>query len=133
MARYTVDLSTVSLKITDKPIEYTPPRGPKIDFVISYSQRDADQSSSQTYSNLGPNWTFNWLSYVTDDPTNPSADASIYVRGGGTEIYSGFDPSTQTYAHDAQSQSVLARRRARATKSACRMDRSSSTVSPMGR
>ena len=109
MARYTVDLSTVSLKITDTPVEYTPPRGPKIDFVIAYSQRDPDQSPAQAYSNLGPNWTFNWLSYVTDDPANPSADASIYVRGGGTEVYAGFDVGTQSYAPDVQSQAVLVR------------------------
>jgi RHS repeat-associated protein len=109
MGRYTVDLSTVTLKITDTPVEYTPPRGPNIDFIISYSQRDADQSPSQAYSNLGPNWTFNWLSYVTDDPANPSADATIYVRGGGTEVYSGFDTGTQSYAPDTQSQANLTR------------------------
>jgi RHS repeat-associated protein len=109
MGRYTVDLLTVGLKITDTPIEYTPPRGPKIDFIVAYSQRDADQSPTRAYSNLGPNWTFNWLSYVTDDPTNPSADASIYVRGGGTEVYSGFDSVAQAYAADSQSHAVLVR------------------------
>ncbi len=109
MGRYTVDLLTASLKITDTPIEYLPPRGPKVDFVVTYSQRDADQSATQPYSNLGSNWTFNWLSYITDDPANPSAPASIYVRGGGTEVYFGFDSGTQTYLMDPRSQAVLVR------------------------
>ena len=109
MARNTVDLLTASLKITDTPLEYSVPRGPRVDFTVSYSQRDADQSPAQAYSNLGSNWTFNWLSYVTDDPANSSADARIYVRGGGTEVYSGFDVGTQSYAMDPQSQAVLVR------------------------
>ena len=109
MARYTVDLATASLRITDTPLEYTPPAGPRIDFVVTYGQRDSDQSPSQQYSNLGPNWTFNWLSYVTDDPMNLTADVSVYVRGGGTERYTGFDNDSQQYLPDAQSHAVLVR------------------------
>lgn len=109
MARYTVDLLTVSLKITDTPIQYMPPRGPEVNFTLSYNQRDADQSPTQQYSNLGANWTFNWLSYVADDPVNLSANASVYVRGGGTEVYSAFNSTTQSYAPDPQSQAQLVR------------------------
>jgi hypothetical protein len=107
MARYTADLSTASLHISDKPLEYSPPRGPKIDFTVVYDQRDGDQSSAQAYSNLGPNWTFNWMSYVTDDPANPGANAAVYVRGGGTETYTGFNSTTQSNLADPRSQAAL--------------------------
>jgi RHS repeat-associated protein len=109
MARYTVDLMTVSLRITDTPLSYTLPVGPKVEFTVAYNQRDADQSAAQQYSNLGQNWTFNWLSYVTDDPVNLGANASIYVRGGGTERYSGFNSASQSYLPDPQSMATLVR------------------------
>jgi RHS repeat-associated protein len=40
-----------------------------------------------SYSNLGPKWTFNWLSYVTDDGAAASVGAVVYLRGGGGEEY----------------------------------------------
>ena len=39
------------------------------------------------YSNLGPKWTFNWLSYVTDDPNGQLPSNGVYLPGGGAEIY----------------------------------------------
>jgi RHS repeat-associated protein len=109
MARYTADLLTASLRITDTPLEYSPPFGPKIDFIIAYRQRDADQAAAQHYSHLGPHWTFNWMSYVTDDPVTVTNNAAIYVRGGGTEVYSGFNSGSQSYLPDPQSHAVLVR------------------------
>jgi RHS repeat-associated protein len=109
MARYTSDLLTATLRITDTPLEYTPPVGAKIDFIAVYHQSDADQSPGQQYSHLGPNWTFNWISYVTDDPSEPAAGASVYVRGGGTERYSGYNMTTHKYLPDRQTHAVLKR------------------------
>jgi RHS repeat-associated protein len=109
MARYTADLLTASLRITDTPLEYFPPFGPKIDFIIAYRQRDADQSPTQQYSHLGPNWTFNWMSYITDDPANLTNNVGIYVRGGGTELHTGFNSGSQSYLPDPQSHAVLVR------------------------
>ena len=109
MAGYTANLMTASLRITDTPLSYTPPLGPAVNFTVTYNQRDSDQSPAQAYSNFGPNWTFNWLSYVTDDPNAPSSDARVYVPGGGTETYREFDPNTQSYRADPQSRAVLVR------------------------
>jgi RHS repeat-associated protein len=109
MARYSAHLMLASLNIEDTPFGYIPARGPAIDFRVAYNQRELAQPTTFSYSNLGPNWTFNWLSYVTDDPGNPSAAAGVYVRGGGTEKYAGFNSTTQSYAPDAQSQAVLVR------------------------
>jgi hypothetical protein len=52
----------VSLNINDEPVGYTPPVGPAIRFMVRYNQREANQ----VFSNLGPKWTFDWLSYITD-------------------------------------------------------------------
>ena len=109
MARYFFHLMLASLHIEDTPIAYKAGRGPDIEFKVAYNEREANQPELFDYSNFGSRWTFNWLSYVTDDPSNPSANASVYVRGGGTEVYSGFDSPTQSYAPDPQSQAVLVR------------------------
>jgi RHS repeat-associated protein len=109
MARYSAHSMLASLNIEDTPMRYVPPRGPAIDFTVTYNQRDTQQPQSFNYSNLGPKWTFNWLSYVTDDPNNTSANATVYVAGGGAEKYSGFDSGSQSYQADPQSHAVLAR------------------------
>jgi len=109
MASYSIHLMLVSLHIEDTPVSYHSPRGPATVFKVSYNQREANQPSTFTFSNLGPKWTFNWLSYVTDDPTNSAANAAVYVRGGGTENYTGFNSSTQSYVPDSQTMAVLVR------------------------
>src|SRR5262249_25059197 len=67
MARYAVHSMLVSLNIVDTPVGYAPPVGPGVLFTVTYNQRDAFQPAVFTYANLGPKWTFDWLSYVTDD------------------------------------------------------------------
>ena len=109
MVRYSAHSMLASLNIEDTPIGYSPPRGPAINFTVTYNQRDAQQPHTFNYSNLGPKWTFNWLSYVTDDPNNTSANATVYVAGGGAEKYSGFDSGSQSYQPDPQSHAVLVR------------------------
>lgn len=109
MAHYGVHAMLASLSIQDTPIGYNPARGPAANFSVTYNQRDVHQPYVFTYSNLGPKWTFNWLSYVTDDPNDAAGDASVYVSGGGVEAYSGFDSGSQSYLLDPQSHAVLIR------------------------
>jgi RHS repeat-associated protein len=109
MARYTAHAMLASLNIEDTPLRYSTPRGPAINFTVTYNQRESQQPQTFSYSSLGPQWTFNWLSYVTDDPNNASANAAVYVPGGGAENFSGFDSGSQTYLPDPQSHAVLAR------------------------
>jgi RHS repeat-associated protein len=110
MASYSLHLMLASLHIQDSPISYNCGRGPSPSVRIVYNQREANQPSSFTYSNFGPKWTFNWLSYVTDSgPAGPAASVTNYARGGGTESYSGYDPATHSYEPDKQSLAVLVR------------------------
>jgi RHS repeat-associated protein len=108
MATYSFHTMLVSLHITDIPVGYTPPYGLPIDFRAIYNQREAGQPSNFNYSNLGAKWTFNWLSYIIDDPSNP-ATASQAVGGGGTVRYSGYNSTTQTFAPQYDYQSSLQR------------------------
>ena len=86
MAQYSVHSMLVSLNIEDRPLRYTPARGPGIDFIVTYNQKETQQPAAFSYSNLGPKWTFNWLSYVSDDPTVQLPQISVYVPNGGAEV-----------------------------------------------
>ena len=108
MATYSFHTMLVSLHITDTPVGYTPPYGLPIDFRAVYNQREAGQPSNFNYSNLGAKWTFNWLSYIIDNPSNPGT-ASQAVGGGGTVRYSGYNSATQTFAPQYDYQSSLRR------------------------
>src|SRR5207249_2943574 len=59
--------------------------------------------------NLGPKWTFNWLAYITDNPSSPSANVNYYVEGGGTLPFTGFSGVSQTFAIQQKSQALLKR------------------------
>jgi RHS repeat-associated protein len=87
MAAYTFMAMLVSLRISDSPVGYAPPRGPGVQFTATYNQRESFQPSIFTYSNLGPMWTFHWMSYIEDDPSNPGGTVTVYARGGGRETF----------------------------------------------
>jgi RHS repeat-associated protein len=109
MAVYDIHLMLVNLNINDSPVGYTPPRGPDVRFMVTYNHRESFQPSVFSYSNLGPQWTFNWLSYVKDDPSNPNATAYVYREGGSDEAYTGFNSSTQSYAPQFMSHATMVR------------------------
>src|SRR5262249_54016959 len=62
-----------------------------------------------SFSNFGRQWTFDWMSYVEDDPATPSQNVNVYRRGGGSETYRGFDPTTNSYAPGQESDAIVVR------------------------
>jgi RHS repeat-associated protein len=98
-----------NLNITDTPVGSSPPVGPSVSFSLSYNSKESYQPQNFYYSNLGPNWTFTWLSYIQDDPANPAADVSRYVSGGGVENSTGYNATTQTYAPQYDSHAIIVR------------------------
>lgn len=110
MASYAVHSMLVSLNIEDVPVGYTPPKGPAVNFHLTYNQREANQPANFNFSNVGPKWTHNWLSYVTDSPTQPGVDVSLAVPGGGTERYSGYNASTGIFTIESNQGAQLVRR-----------------------
>ena len=109
MAVVNIHMLQISVNLRDVPIWYTPATGPSADFAVSYRQREASQPQTFSYANLGAKWTFHWLAYIEDDPTNPSAAVSVYQRGGGKDTSTGYDSSTGRYSPTVRKQAVVAR------------------------
>lgn len=109
MAQCNVHALAVSLHIFDRPVYYTPPIGPAMTWDVNYHQRDSYQPANFSYSNMGPKWTFRWLSYVQDNPNNPAANADVYMLGGGVRTFTSFNAATNSYSPELQTSDVLVR------------------------
>lgn len=109
MCSYDILESTVSLTLADTPVGYTPAIGPSAKLQISCNQRQDSQPQNFAFFNVSPKWSFNWLSYVTDDPNNPGASVSRYLRDSTTYIYIGYNASTGQFAAQADDGSFLVR------------------------
>ncbi|MBI4747115.1 MAG: hypothetical protein HY774_01385 [Acidobacteria bacterium] len=86
MPRYNFHLALVNLNLKDTPVGYSPPRGPSVDFTLTYNHREVTQPASFTFSNLGNLWMHNWLAYAQEDSGNPLS-VQLYERGGGRETF----------------------------------------------
>jgi RHS repeat-associated protein len=107
MTTYCINIGFVSLTLLDTPVGYTPPVGPWVKFSATYNEGEPNQPATFYYSNLGPKWTCNWISYITDNPSSPDADVSFYESGGGTLYFTAFNTNTQTYAPELETQALL--------------------------
>lgn len=110
MAVPRVHLMLVSLNINDEPVGYSPPVGPAVRLTVRYNQREAKQPANFHYSNLGPKWTFDWLSYITDEPSSPSDEVTYYIMGGGTRTFKSFKSDSQSFAFQQFDQTRLTRK-----------------------
>jgi len=107
MATYSMHALLTSLTLEDTPVWFESPFGPQVVFTATYNQLEAGQPATFYYSNLGPLWDCSFLSYLTDNPTSPGANISLYMDGGGQLSFNNFNPATQSYAPEAMSQAVL--------------------------
>ena len=107
LCSYDISELSVGVALKDHPVGYAPPKGPSAEVTISYNQWEADQPANFNFFNIGPKWTFNWLTYIQDDPTAPGANVSRYLPGGGADLYSGYDRSTRRFAPAEDDASVL--------------------------
>ncbi len=107
MPRYSFHALRASLHITDTPLGYTPPRGPSVNFTVTYNQREATQPQTFTYSNLGQRWTFGYLAFIEDTPSDPMMKLTLHVPGGGAESFDTTDG--QTFGPNFLSYSVITR------------------------
>jgi RHS repeat-associated protein len=113
MPQYSIHAMLVSLHIVDTPLPYRTPVGLPLDFDVSYCQRgilpDPTQSGT-SYPNLGAQWSCNWVSYISDDPTQTSEDVSLYSPGGGVDPYVHTSGTIgQIFSPQVSDQSVLTR------------------------
>jgi RHS repeat-associated protein len=108
MAQYSFNPLLVSLLISDRPVGYTPPRGPQVEFRVNYNELDPNQPANFSYWNLGSRWESDWLSYVSDNTTQSGADVMV-ILGASAQIYTGFNTNTQSYAVQQYDQTLLVR------------------------
>lgn len=110
MPTYNVHAMLVSLNFVDTPISYRPPKGPPVNFTLTYNQREAYQPANFSYFNFGQKWTSNWLAYIQDNPMYPGGNVRRIVAGGGAVWESGaYNSSTGAFGADPQDMSVLVR------------------------
>lgn len=107
LCSYNIGEATVSVSLSDTPVGYSPPIGPSAKIRIAYNQREDSQPGNFSFFNVSPKWTLNWLSYVTDDPTNPGASVSRYISGGGAYFHSGYQSRTGQFAAQNNDGSIL--------------------------
>ena len=107
MTSYTMNTMLASLSLNDTPVGYRPPVGPWVKFTATYNQYDANQPATFSYSNLGSDWTCNWISYITDDPASPGVNVTCYAPGGGTLSFTGYNSTTGTFAPELMTQAIL--------------------------
>jgi RHS repeat-associated protein len=77
----------VSLNLSDTPVGYYPQKGVPNIAKITYNQYDDMQPATFGFSNVSPQWTHSWLSFVTDDPTRLGWTVSRYASCGGGYKY----------------------------------------------
>jgi len=78
-----------SLNIEIPASSYAPSRGPRVDINVTYNQREYGQPQRFDYCNLGPKWTFSFLTCLKDDSTNPDFSVTLCNPGGGGLIFQG--------------------------------------------
>jgi RHS repeat-associated protein len=93
MPTYSLHPTQASVLIGDSPLGYSPPRGPSVDLQLRYNHREENQPQTFTFTNLGPKWTMNWVSYVEEIPwlcagliCSPT-HVAVHIPGGGVERY----------------------------------------------
>lgn len=101
MPSYDFHVATVSLNVTDTPVGYQAPLGPAVALGLTYNSREDFQPVTFTFTNLGPRWNFDWLSYVEDpDPSlsyTQAASIRLAERGGGSFILGRTAGAPSTY------------------------------------
>ena len=85
MTSWSAHTMLVSLSLKDTPVGLSPAAF-SVPFTVTYSQREINQPSVFDYSNLGPKWTTNWTSFLTDDRTS-TGQIVHYKSGGGSEEF----------------------------------------------
>jgi YD repeat-containing protein len=109
MATYSFHTFLASLSITDIPVWQESPVGPSVNFQVTYNQQEAQDATFTSFANTSPQWVNNWTSYLVDNPANGAADIKIYLPGGGSELHSGYNSTSTSFAKNAKSETTLKR------------------------
>lgn len=94
MATYSISQFLPGVRLFDQPLTYAPAFGPGVNFGLNYRQVRVHFHSGldnvSAMSNLGPNWSHSFLSYVraeTGVALPSSEDLRVVSSGGGIKKY----------------------------------------------
>lgn len=107
LCTYDIKEASVSLTLSDVPVGYIPAFGPAMKVRISYNQREDSQPANFSFFNVSPKWSIDWLTYVIDDPSNPGANVSRYMSGGGAFYYLNYNATSRRFAAQDDDGSIL--------------------------
>ena len=107
MCGYNISELAVGVTLADTPVGYMPPLGPSARVQLTYNQREASQPAVFSFFNVSPKWTFNFLTYIQDDPNAPGSNVMRVRRHGGAWLYTGYDSATRAFAPEEKDASVL--------------------------
>ena len=107
MPQYTFNPMRIGLEVADVPLSYAPPLGPPVEFRITYSEMTLYANGPFSYGNLGNQWNYEGLEYISDNTTVTNANVSLIVNNGNSETFTGF--TNNTYAVQYQGQAQLKR------------------------
>ncbi len=94
MASYRMHLLAASLSMSDTPLVIPTGFGPGLSLQVTYNQRESEVSGTKTFTNFGPQWVCNLVSWLEDDPGNDAADVTIHLPGGGSEVHKTYSPTS---------------------------------------
>lgn len=109
MATYRFHTLLASLHIEDTPVGYAAAMGPDVRVRVAYNQREAGQPTTFDFTNFGPQFVSNWVSYLIDRPGSPATDIDLRKRDGGSEIHGSYNATAQAFGIERKTGSVLYR------------------------
>lgn len=101
MAVFDVDQTSMDLKMSDTPLYFECPIGGRVNFTVKYVSSLPNYPSVDSFTRVGTNFTFNWLSFLTVDG---ASTAIVRTKEGYEETYI---QSAGVYTRDKLSQALL--------------------------
>jgi RHS repeat-associated protein len=109
LATWNIGLLLINQIITDTPLGYTPPFGPPVYFTATYNSLDQGLPGGAAVSRLGHMWSYNWLSFITEENFNEFATLLIYAPGGGTLRFPSLNETNQSFYNEFYGRGTLFR------------------------
>ncbi len=81
MATYRFHTLAASLHIEDTPVGYDAAYGPDVRVQVAYNQREAGQPTAIDFTNFGPQFVSNWVSYAQN-----GSFIDLKMGGGGSAV-----------------------------------------------
>lgn len=87
MAGYSIHALVASISVGDTPIAMPIAYGPSLSLNVRYNQKEHGQTVTKLNTHFSQQWVSNLVSYLEDNTSNAAANVTVYLAGGGSEVY----------------------------------------------